>query len=384
LNQLDKYLHFEQHVNPGSPSGFSAVHRPPPECDPLLVRSFQLPLIQVPLSNRLQVGALPESVPLSEDVVAVYPTDRRSLECGVLAGEVTCYPTASGRTVVVVGAEGDKRLWHIKLSYPGVLGRVDRELPWLKAVAGVENTRDLQKHPEGGSLAFLPELACRGVWTGSHTTCYVLRDHVPWPRGSGGELVPWFSLLAGGPLGAGAFEAVFGEADLERAWGVLEALLRGYFSWVFEIGVMPEMNAQNLLVESGSEGELRLVARDLGRAERLLHVRRRAGLSTPQLSPTYKVIDADADPTTARTRHSFSFDFKLSKYVIEPFIVALEAHVEQATKLSKWVRELTRDLIAADPDAARWFPSPKTSYGHDKVMLTAERTYVDFGASLYR
>ena len=383
-NVLDRYLQFEQRVNPGSPSGFSAKHRPPPQYDPLMVNSFSLPLIRVAARDLVQVGAVPESVPLHDDVVPVYPTDRPTLERGVPDGEVTCYPTASGRTVIIVGVGKEQRLWHVKLSYPGILGRVYRELPWLKAVAGVENTRDLQERGGGGFLAFLPELACRGVWTESQTTCFVLRDHAPWPQHLGGELVPWFSLLAGGTAAANAWDAVFGEASFDRAWGLLESLLRGYFSWVLEFGVMPEINAQNLLVESGPSGTLRPVARDLGRAERLLHVRRRAALPDPQLSPAYKVIDADADLTTAQTRHSFSFDFKLSKYVIAPFIEALGPYVETATQLSDRVRELTRDLIAADPDAARWFPPRQHSYGHEKVLLTAARPYVNLGPALYR
>ncbi len=384
MSVLDRYLRFEQRVNPGSPSGFSTKYRPPPEYDPLLVKSFLLPLVRMPASNLVQAGAIPESVPLRDDIVALYPTDRLGRQRGVPAGEVTCYPTASGRTVVIVGVGGDEKLWHVKLSYPGVLGRVYRELPWLKAAAGIENSRELQERGAGAFLAFLPEVGCRGAWIESETTCFVLRDHVPWPRRSGGELVPWFSLLAGDAGAASAFEAVFGQASFERAWELLESVLRGYFGWVFEFGLMPEINAQNLLVEAGSDGGLRPVARDLGRAERLLHVRRRAALPDPQLSPAYKVIDADADISTAQKRHSFSFDFKLSKYVIAPFIKALEPHVEATTRLGDRARELTRDLIAADPDAARWFPAPRQSYGHERMLLTAERPYVDLGPALYR
>ena len=192
------------------------------------------------------------------------------------------------------------------------------------------------------------------------------------------------SLVAPDPVcRATAWRAAFGrETAASDVSDVLIALIRMYFTMTFDLGLMPEINAQNLLVER-TESRSRPVVRDLGRAERLLHVRRQNGGRAPVVSPTYKVIDGDSDLEFAQVRHSFSFDFKLTYYVVVPFLEAVMEILPDANFTLETVRAYVRDEIARR-GVAKWYPDFGASYGHEKVMLTETRPYVNLGRSLLR
>ena len=199
-----EYIYLEQRVNGGSPSGFSAKHRPNAAFDPALAHSFEMPLVRVPARWLIGFGEMPQSLSLKPDEIAAHPQDAWLCRRGTATRSIACFPTASGRTVVVGDSDVVGVPWHLKLSYPGVLGRVRREMPWLKAAAGVETSAQLENGSWCDHAGFMREVACRGIVVPEGSRCFVVRDHRPFPpRERAHGLVPWFLADRRRPGGAG-------------------------------------------------------------------------------------------------------------------------------------------------------------------------------------
>lgn len=399
-------IYLENFVNDGSPSGFSFVNLPPPDLMPGTVEPIELDLLQVRSGLLVQVGDWPLASYTEADdgeEILAHPTatpgfmnsyDRLEVR---RVGGVPAWVTAGGRTFVLNPL---KSSLHAKLHYPGVLGRVRRELPFLKAVAGYEVSQEVTSFIENRSRPFglLREVGLRSVrgvlsqsWDESWSC--IIRDGTAYPAYvTSTVLVPAFSLFArdrlapNDPSLISQLWEVSGRSDcISWVWEeVVSPLIESYLAMTFTLGLMPELNAQNVLLEIG-KGVMRPVFRDMGRVEKALHVRRLRGLSTEFISAPYKFIDMALDADYARIRHSFSFDFKLGTYVIEPLLRSLcEATNHDYETAREYVAERNRSVMARDPFVLTCFPSDGQIYGHPKKLLTTTRPYIRLGPAKFR
>jgi hypothetical protein len=156
-------------------------------------------------------------------------------------------------------------------------------------------------------------------------------------------------------------------------------LVQSYLTLTFETGLMPEINAQNLLYDFAPDGTAMPVVRDMGRVEKLIHV---APQLASLLSAPYKTLDGTSDREYALTRHSFSFDFKLMTYVVGPILVALDARSRSTSTPSKEVFAAISRLIDDQPGAREWLPRGRNAKAHPRMLLTGDRPYIDAGRPL--
>ena len=144
----------------------------------------------------------------------------------------------------------------------------------------------------------------------------------------------------------------------------------------FELGILPEINAQNILLEVSPDFlPTRIVLRDISRMEKNLHLRREKGLQTNFKSGSYKIIDTSINREFSEIRHSFSFDFKLSNYIIGELIDCCAKEYQfKPEYLDKLVKDLFEKMGSSN--ISRYFPHGNVWYSHDKILLTGDRPYI--------
>ncbi len=300
--------------------------------------------------------------------------------------------TASGRTVITGEPWAP---YYLKLHYPGVLGRVFRHLPLRKAIAGVEVSHLVSEAILAGrlpELGLLPETEAIGLpgpsgsWDDG-SWAHIRRDGRPrvFRARPPGVLLPSFSLVASERGSADPtliVQLLAANSTDPVSWvrdQLVLPLVRSYLALTFDAGLMPEINAQNLLYDFGPDGTATPVLRDMGRVEKLLHIAPQLG---GLLSAPYKTLDGNRERRDALTRHSFSFDFKLMTYVVEPILSALDAQSRSSSNPSREVLDAISRLIDDQRGAREWLPRGRTVQAHPHMLLTEDRPYVDAGRPL--
>lgn len=393
-------VHLENYVNDGSPSGYSSVNAPPGEFVTSVDRPLSLPVIRPHDCEIIEQGRLSPDIPL--DALVAHP-----LTAGLLRnadrdfdvlGELPAWSTAGGRTFLRAD-DMDGQGGFLKLHYPGVLGRVRRELPLEKAMAGFEVSAELERELAAGTVggfALLREVGYRSALAGDGRSSwsFLERESRGFPAGrTEAVLVPAFALFSldrsapQDPPLLWQLHDSFARGSSAREWllgTIIEPLIDTYLSATFGLGLMPEVNAQNLLFEVSADGVGRPVLRDMGRVEKLLHVRRERGLSGTFRSSPYKTLDLTLEQDGTQVRHSFSYDFKLGGYVLEPLLACLAGRA--SAELAAWrraVAEVAAAKLKRYPIAEACFPVDHT-YGHPRQMLTETRPYVELGKPVFR
>jgi hypothetical protein len=358
-------------------------------------------------SGRLDVwGLVPEQVPDEEKLPShwflLHPdmvphqdlntfTVRRCDDLKVL-------PTSSGRTVQILGSASRD---YIKFHYDGLIGRIDRKLPLIKAISGPEVSQLLLDAIE---KSVLPKNVCILHETGAKLLR--INPHDPldqwglvWregnPRGERASkiryLLPLFSLWSVDRLRP--FDPPILKALCQR-WGtkasahvihdVLLPIMDTYFSLVSKLGLQMEFNSQNILLGFDENWyPLVLTLRDMMGTEKDLTLRESLGLSVEFDSSPYKCISAESDQELYRIRHSFVFDFKVGTYVLDPIIncassIGCLAKSEVISTLrlraQGWLNQLPSD----------YFPADGCWYRHDLVLLNVDRRYFAQPTPRYR
>lgn len=384
--------YLENFVNDRSPSGFDGAQRELKEWAPGSGRRFTL-LQQEGADFSIESPLYGGAALTADGVALVHPVllSNRELAARDLSqSSLRAVSTASGRTVQI---EERIPLSFAKLHFPGVLGRVNRHLTIRKGVAGIEVSElmvayvreielDLEVLPEVRLVGFAGQDDSwdQGSW------CHVERVRLSSQDYMQGPLVPCFAMFSRDQRNpedeklAVQLWRASGKPIDEWLMGLVLGIVKGYLSLVFERGLMPELNAQNLLFDVLDPGQLRPVLRDMGRVEKLLHVDE--GLDM-LLSAPYKVVDGRSDPAYARVRHSFSFDFKLCGYVIRPLVAALTEVAGARAELAwRSVQHACSEELDALGVARQWLPRKREVMGHPAVILTGARPYVSFGAPI--
>lgn len=396
--------YMERYVNMGSPSGFTREYRTSPLTDPWGDSpSFLLRACAAPPEWIREYGERSSALAnlgLLNNEIALHPDVTETIRPAWVSNPKLVYrwidgtqvvPTACARTVQL---PGDQFSDYVKLHYPGILGRVRRELPWIKAISGPEICSELRQHYRERmpcTFAFLDEHLARVLVPPEETegVGMVLRYGKPLSVARMQLVWPFFSLFsadthrpADPPLLVQMLRRNSKQPHTYLMERIIAPVLECYGSLVTRFGFQPECNAQNLLLGLGADLEpTSVIFRDMGRVEKDLTIRSVLGLPNDFDSYPYKCISEADDVYTIR--HSFAFDFKLSQYVLQPLEkVFSEAFPAHARSLHAAIRDQVRSFVAMTPKG--YFPANGQWYSHDKILLTGKRPYVAHRDPPYR
>lgn len=409
-NPIESLLYMERYVNIGSPSGFSQKHTTSRQFDPVYGNeTFPLPYFAFSRTELKVFGdeqPLRSCIPLEEetllpffihpDMIDLFYRKYSLSEFNRLLqrDNIEVSPLANGRTVFPINSDYP---FQIKLHYEGILGRINRGLPLQKAVSGPEISSELKVCATDGILpktfAFFPESLALTKITGNPSLPeigMVLRDKQPFPLTESRALIPFFSLFSRDSHNNSddlLLVQILNQFDdpisilMDR---IVSPVVECYAYLVFQRGIMPETNAQNILLEIDEAcNPIRIVHRDMQGYEKDITIRHRKCLPTDFESAPYKCIDQDADPKLYFMRHSFSYDFKLGHYVLDELTrVASESFNVSRPALVAHISDVFHRF--AGTEAFTHFNPVDKWYNHDNVLLTHERVYVEHDKPKYR
>lgn len=208
LDPVGALLHLERWCNDGSPSGLSfGEHQVSPSYRPRGdTASFPAPSRTVPWAGAEVSMAAPSSALVREivrpdGVVLVMHPDNPLSRAGTAQVPRMVAPTASARTVAVLDSGSP---YYAKLHYPGLLGRVPREMDAKRVRASVRMSAALDQETAllPDVCAYLPESIGIVTRLGHTEQGVVYREFVPRSR-LGGDTgksippqVPLFSLFS--------------------------------------------------------------------------------------------------------------------------------------------------------------------------------------------
>jgi len=387
----------ERYINDGSPSGFTFSHGCTKEYSPRHGKnSFSVPIINsdkiitYSINNDLAIdNAVRKGIPIHPDFSK--KIDLESFEWQFSAFDN--YPTASSRTLLSVTKSN---LFYLKLHYDGILCRVKRSLPYRKAIAEVEMSKYFKNFIDKNSINNFGILAspfCNTYYDDKEENQFsaIIREFAPYPyKNEERFLIPFFSLFS---------KDVFNPNDESILFQLLKTFSNPedifYHKIIFPIidifvkiilheGLIPEINAQNLLLEINEELEIkRIIFRDLMGVEKDLTLRDSCGLKNDFDSINYKSISIE-DPLYFK-RHSFSYDFKLSQYIIEPLVVNFASSFNKdPIKINRHIQDKAKEIWGKFQ--FDFFNPIDKWYSHPKILLVdkSKRTYLENKNPLYR
>ena len=354
-NPFESLKHMERYVNDGSPSGFSFNYSTSKKYSPVEgIRKFELPVFW---SDEVRTyGTIPNNlepfffvngeraIPFHPDNISDFP----SLQSKIKNSTFEVSPTASPRTLF---AEL-KNSFYLKLHYKGVLGRIQRAMPFRKAITEVEISTLLIDEilSEGNTNFGIFQSPFCNYFSDNETIdfSFILRQINPFPViRTMPILIPCFSLFSADR---------FNEKDQNLLIQILEMkdgdddyfldnfifpVLRMYINLSKNHGLIPELNAQNLVYEFDDKFNfLRPVLRDFMEIEKDITIRSKLNFKIDFDSISYKTISSLKEDYFIR--HSFSFDFKLTHYVILPLVKLYCSHYK--VELNK-ILSIVRDFV---------------------------------------
>jgi hypothetical protein len=403
VNPRAAYLKAERYLNSGSPSGLSQRYTTSERTQPRSsTPSFELSIIRFGDDVALEdVGDRCDRY-ITDGCMLVHPDMLQSTylpERSVysIEGTVAVAPTASGRTVLVLGAD-----YFVKLAYLEYLGRLVRHINREMVLSACEVTKQLvlaleskrvtpafgilkessgriAHIPKGGlgsSIASLPMNA---------NSCYewgvLFREFRPFPYANDRELlIPFFALFSeefdpriGGaaavqdtPLIIQLFEKQNKSIVEFLLENILFPLFNTYFDALLSAGIELEAHAQNMLLAIDTRFAVRrIVCRDFESAGRDIPVMEHVGIPYS--------LHGDYKCNTIRPRepghkyekyyitHSFMFDFKLGEYLVTPLLDVVNRYCPfDGAALTKKLKEFNRQFIDRLP--AGFFPPDWCSY----------------------
>lgn len=338
VDLLKTYIHLERYVNDGSPSGFDLNILS--DFSPFSKKKcFNLPVFIDNALNHIQVGSLPYGWPEkilqnNEIPILIHPAVFEKIvdTCTFIKNlkhvTIEVQPTSSGRTVLWY--EQPNNAHFIKLHFPEVIGRFNRDLSLYKWLSTIERSRELHIHANNFPLCLGYLYDFGGIYVRNEDAGYgfgiIFRGIEPIPKTAAVRklLIPSFSLFAKTKMENRKIPLLF---DLLNIIGtdsnkffefLLLPLLDSYFHLAVKIGFIPECNAQNILFEFDLESfKPRIILRDVGDVFVDYDIRKKNNMHLNFC--TYKTLNPNKDRDIIE-RRSFAFDFKLSHYVLKPLI----------------------------------------------------------------
>lgn len=403
VNPKNSLIYLDRYVNDGSPSGFTEKNKTSPETDTFsLIPSFNLFTIEDDENNFMIYGSLKQNIPLKSNQFYVHPDmiNHEDLIGFVLKKEYSfdVSPTSSFRTVKILSNTYDD---YIKLHYPKKIGRIYRHLDTKRAIAGVEISKIIKEALTKNILSdfisiyeepFAKIFQNPNIKNEQDYWGMVWRSAKPFGVKSKSIefIIPLFSFWSTDRQQIN--DETFG-SQLIKVWGdnaeekfikqLLVPILDTYFELLVKLGLQNEYNAQNILIGfDKSWNVISIILRDMMGIEKDLGIRKSLGLSTTFDSYPYKVISPE--DTLYFKRHSFTFDFKVCEYVIEPLVkLAENCGLAKRKDIIQIMKDRTNFWIQQLP--TNFFPKGKW-YSHNKVdiSLKTNRIYIENNNPLLR
>ena len=400
---IGAWVNAESFINDGSPSGFGHHGTVAQEFWPENGKVFRLPVVGMDPSDKICRSGLPapECLALAHHsatnyaYLCMHPQFYTQLSAhksiiGATPGFVEARATSSIRTVWVI--ENGVPQSFVKLHFPDIIGRFSRRIPLYSWLASLENSRmiagALSDAPEG--FAFLPETG--GAFLESDGRVggfgHIERSLRPLPETPDRRiLLPYFSLWAKDsrlPEDPPIIESLIFEFALDFSACMrlfVEPLLAGYRHLAFSVGLLPECNAQNVIWEFDTKKRnARVVHRDLMGLFKDLDFGL-ASYSQEYPLNAYHTIGLRV-VTDTQLRRSFSFDFKLGQYVLEPLM-------NQFSRIFRLPIDQVRGAMKACSTAIlqwpnEYFPGDGMAYGYPKQTDVGRDSYISLGDPIYR
>lgn len=372
--RIAAWIGMENILNDGSPSGFKA-RLPSPYDAGSLKSGFELPFVPIQNRDAICYGEVPAGLKLDgQTLVPVHPL----AWTGDFPQGTTHHlaiPTASLRTVYVP----DLAIF-MKLNFGGIIGRYTREYDLVKWIAAIENSNEIQERLRLDSHAHQFQVLdeSSGIFVTSQSYgsfgVGIRRATVSGHESRMLHTIPSFSLFAArdGRHSLGA-EIVhhFGGSEADALRALLRPLIDAYFGAALGMGLFPEMNAQNVLVnfDEGMD-RVQVVLRDTGDFFKDFTIRKGNGQHTRFVD--YKIVEKDIVEDFYQ-RRSFAFDFKLGEYIVVPLIRRLsdELGLDEKTLIDG-----CKDHVREINGASDYFDSPDHWYRFPNVM-DADRDYYE-------
>lgn len=402
-NPFDSLIYMERYVNDGSPSGFSEKYNTSSFTNPFGRNDhFKLPFLDAKdkkLSDYGDLTLLTDNLEFfTSSIFFVHPDMLKNdgiKGMKVHESDLKSYPTSSSRTILVVTENVN---FYLKLHYDGIIGRINRSLPFTKAISGFENSNIIEAginkkiYPE--YFGIFREIGLRTLTVNNNGSwSFVLRESIPFKtEKSTIFIVPFFSIFSKDRLDNDCslltqLSILYANRTTEIVVElIIKRIIECYFLLILNEGLQFELNAQNVLIGFDENFiPTSIIFRDLMGIEKDITIRNSKYLLNDFLSAPYKYISKEQDEVFYKIRHSFAFDFKLSKYIVEPLLSALKSfsilNIDIAN-MNNTIKDYCKLFIdELDKD---YFPSDGKWYYHENVLLTGERIYLESNNPIYR
>lgn len=347
--QIDKFitdsdsafLYLERYVNNGSPSGFSSNTTSLETAPHSTSQSFALPIVQFDDTICVESVGANESFKIPPQSIVCHPDNLKTdimlynSRHWHIIDNIIVSPTASGRTVK--GIIDHKCFF--KLDYYGVLGRIQRNLDSKRLLSAYEVSSAIKDaiqkgnmhnttyyfEEDNGRIAKIPQPS-----GGIYEMGYVIRGDKPYPHNEKIKfLIPFFSLF-GIDQNARSDKLIIMQL-LERqncnatafCKQIVTMVIDCYFDVLINCGMCLEAHAQNMLLCLDDNFQiLGVAARDMESVDKDLPLRAYLNQDIQFESFPYKCLQRSDYNYTIM--HSFMFDFKLGKYLLDALIESFQ------------------------------------------------------------
>lgn len=329
---LEYYIYAERYINDGSPSGFTFLNqvsnRYSPNSD---YKSFKLPVFNIAKESAVLVGDINDILIFNKNKsssipVPIHPDIFNGFSCSKPDFFVDVIPTASGRTVLL-DPDDELGVQFIKLHYPKLIGRFNRGLPLFKWIAAKESMQAINSYENGlpQNVALFEDAAY----------LFVEKEFFPqdgfgivfrnFPKkfnfNNGSIIIPIFSFFSN-DVKSGSRETILEKIINNRALSIYDSiekiifpLIESYIFFATEIGIVPECNAQNIVISIDQSSLLVIGYRDMENFWKDISLRKELKLNI--LFNYYHTINQEYNDDYFK-RRSFLYDFKLGEYVLRP------------------------------------------------------------------
>lgn len=360
--------YLERIVNDGSKSGFTNIHTTSKETNPLYSESFRVKKIYYDNTKICSYGILPSfcKTKIEDEYIYIHPDwlFRDDLNYKFVEDAENVVPTSSSRTVKIVGSN-----YYLKLCYPGMLGRLYRNLGYPHLMSSIELTNKLENMKQNApdKFEFMPEIGGKILCDSNKEIGYIVRS-VP-DNIKDSIIIPGFSLFSKDKLHL-QDEALIIQI-LHCKDNIIEYLLENicyplidiFFYTAFNEGLILEMHSQNVLFCFDQNWNVyKILLRDLESVDKDLTIRESLNKSNKFLSYPYKCISVnDGD---YYFRHSLMYDHKLCEYLIDPLINCVGDKFDINTisiknKIKEYVRSnYYTELSLFFPKDGLWYKYP--------------------------
>lgn len=405
-NPMRALLYMERLVNDGSPSNFSFKHMSSYETCPLYSERYNICLLIGNIINYSTYGDIPAELSVFPNSIYIHPDWKRKLffstphisDASIVDTNTEVSPTASSRTVKLLGND-----YYIKMAYPGVLGRITRELCTEHVLTSLEVSKRLKKAVDSdlnlpSYFAFLPEIGGRVYKDAAENEIgFVVRHSIPYGKKASEIkiIIPAFSLFSKDRNRPSDVPLIIQVLDYKgynivgKKIYVFEQIIcpviNTFFYCVTKQGLIPEMHSQNFLIGFDEDYSVTsIILRDLESIDKDITILESIKLTSSFDSYPYKCIDKTQ--YNYKIKHSFMYDHKLGEYFFSPLCKCLsEFGVFQSNELEQLIKQYVNENYGEQLDG--FFPDDGKWYKFENVLIDRtlkSRPYISFDNPLYR